>query len=698
MADRAAKLRRLETFRRKLPHISQTALHSVLDEVQRSGVPETHSRRSVYRAREEDAHQLTPYGPLHQDCHLDMLVGPPSPLRICHPLAFLWLVYTTCPAFARFIDARHAAAPSTAAHPWSLCLYTDEVTPGNPLTVAPSRKIQVVYWSLLEFGAEALCREDLWFLCTQKRSGIVNKAKGNLAQLVGTTVKSFFCCDAANVTEFGLTLPRPAGRDPLLLYIRMQVFVQDGSAHKFTWHCKGDGGTKFCLLCKNVFTEKSKLIDEDGTALLKCCVIKRRDLRLASSAELRFAVRRMEAHRGLDDPTTFIMRCQALGFVFHPYNMLSDPLLTSIIAPREQFMHDWMHCIFVGGVWNHIILLFMQEMTNIGIEPYQLFMDYLEKWRWPMRLKMRHVHEIFEPKRREGNNKAKYFKCTASEGFTVYNVIAHFVHSVFIGNAPDGICTNACYTYLALSDVIDCLTLANRGLVTSDALNTSVEKFLALVVDTWGNDYVVPKFHWLLHFGDHLDTFGTLISCFVHERKHRGVKRFATDVRNTRNLEASVLHECTAQHIALLRDESSGVCDFRVGLIHPTDAKKKVVDFLMLELNLSDMDVEKIQVAERSRFAPHSVCSSRDVALIQLDHNCQDVRAGEVWVNAEINSVPISVVSLWRLSCIDRAKGFAVWDCADEEVMVIPTDDIVETVIYTRTGESVRTLLPRNFC
>ena len=45
---------------------------------------------------------------------------------------------------------------------------------------------------------------------------------------------------------------------------------------------------------------------------------------------------------------------------------------------------------------------------------------------------------------------------------------------------------------------------------------------------------MIPKFHWLLHFPAWLKRFRTLISCFVRERKHKMVKRYANDMRNTR--------------------------------------------------------------------------------------------------------------------------------------------------------------------
>ena len=76
---RAGKLRRLENFRRRLPHISASALESVLNEVERSGVPDAHSRRDMREARNLEVEAPTPYGPLFHTSQLPAAGGGTSP-------------------------------------------------------------------------------------------------------------------------------------------------------------------------------------------------------------------------------------------------------------------------------------------------------------------------------------------------------------------------------------------------------------------------------------------------------------------------------------------------------------------------------------------------------------------------------------------------------------------------------------------
>ena len=50
----------------------------------------------------------------------------------------------------------------------------------------------------------------------------------------------------------------------------------------------------------------------------------------------------------------------------------------------------------------------------------------------------------------------------------------------------------------------------------------------------YNDELWMPKHHYSTHLGEQLRKFGMLASCFVHERKHKMVKRYANDMRNTR--------------------------------------------------------------------------------------------------------------------------------------------------------------------
>ena len=262
------------------------------------------------------------------------------------------------------------------------------------------------------------------------------------------------------------------------------------------------------------------------------------DLDIATSAEIVEAVRRVHARRLVDTPDLHARREKALGFSYMGYNLMVDPLLDGILQPAQQFMHDWMHCCFVSGVWSICLQLLLQALWHSGVrDAYASLQKYMKLWRWPRRLKASKLDELFTEGRRKKNNEAGKFKCQASEGLSLYGVIAVFLK--VYGTR----CASAVRAYKSLCDVIDCFYYASRGGVSPDQMQRCVHRFLDRYCEAFGADHMTPKFHWLLHFPFYLRHFGTLVSCYVHERKHRMLKRYCNDIRNTTVFEHSVLAE-----------------------------------------------------------------------------------------------------------------------------------------------------------
>ena len=124
-----------------------------------------------------------------------------------------------------------------------------------------------MYWSFIEFGVIALSHEESWWCVAIEYSTVVNSLGAGMSQVFNKIIKLFFSSDGLNLLENGINLP--VGPDGARLFATLGMFIQDGGAHKATWHCRGDGASKLCMLCKNLFTESSEICDEDGTHLLR---------------------------------------------------------------------------------------------------------------------------------------------------------------------------------------------------------------------------------------------------------------------------------------------------------------------------------------------------------------------------------------------------------------------------------------------
>ena len=119
---------------------------------------------------------------------------------------------------------------------------------------------------------------------------------------MGDIVDFFFGSHVFDFRTSGIMLHFPDGTH-VRLFATLSMFTQDGGAHKSMWHCKGDAGSKFCMLCRNLFAEKkSELVVEDGTDLLTCSAMRRTELDFATDAVVRGAVRRLAANHAIEPP------------------------------------------------------------------------------------------------------------------------------------------------------------------------------------------------------------------------------------------------------------------------------------------------------------------------------------------------------------------------------------------------------------
>ena len=654
MADRRnAKLQKLEQFRRNLPHISASALAAVLATAEKEGIPERHSRHDIRHARDNECNIATPFGPLIQELDLVSNTGGRIKLNVLHPLAVLWSAVYTCTAFRDLFLARLEEKPSTYETPWSLIIYSDEVTPGAALSHDNLRKVQTVYYSFLELGPNVLAREDAWFCALAARSKTVNRVSGKMSQVIGAILKLMFAANSFNLMLGGITLAIE-GHRPIRFWARMRIIIQDGAAHKETFHCKGDSGSKLCLLCKNVFTDKSNMVDEDGSELLRCNVIVDSELDLATDQDLRDAPRSLEARHATLPPGEFKKLEYVLGFVHQPHSLLLDRSLDTVLKPATHFMHDFMHCLFVTGVWNFVVYLLFESFIHQGRHGvYALFQGYVALWRWPSRITSTSyaLSEIFNARRVRAHRKAKHIKCQASDAMSLVLVLAYFVQNVLL---LTGLCNAECVAYLALADMIEFIISVPKGNVTPTLIRASVHKFLSLFVDAWGPEYLFPKMHWLLHFGTELQNFRVLLSCFVHERKHRMIKKYAEDACNTLVYERTILSEVLCHHFGQLRDNRT--FDFNIGLINPRPVSRAVYDFLVNALELNTIRIQEVFSAKESRFSELATCNTGDAVILELDNT---LCGGEVLAHLSVHTIPYI-----DRQCLDTYSfGPRCWRC-----------------------------------
>ena len=181
---------------------------------------------------------------------------------------------------------------------------------------------------------------------------------------------------------------------------------------------------------------------------------------------------------------------------------------------------------------------------------FPMVYDYVKTYCWPSRVggSGGSAAECVSAKRTQTRKNGMIkFKCSASEALSFYPVFAFFLGQVVMAV---GLEPAACASFMALCDVLDLLAAIPHGLVTAVMLQTAIQTHLELFKVAYGSNNMIPKHHFSLHLGQMLLQFGLLLCCFVQERRHKLVKRFANNLLNTsQNYERTLLAEITNLHL-----------------------------------------------------------------------------------------------------------------------------------------------------
>ena len=96
---------------------------------------------------------------------------------------------------------------------------------------------------------------------------------------------------------------------------------------------------------------------------------------------------------------------------YHPRSMLLDRDLDRVLPIADVYQHDWMHCLFVDGVYNVQLYLLLEAFLDDGCANiYELVRGYVAKWHWPSRFHAHRLSELFASHRKESSRKAQHIK------------------------------------------------------------------------------------------------------------------------------------------------------------------------------------------------------------------------------------------------------------------------------------------------
>ena len=501
--------------------MSSSALSNIVKDIQEHGLPELHQRKHMQQARDWRLNEHNAYGPLTETVSIMFKDGKKGEIMLVNIFSLLQALYGQNGGFTQLVNASLKKHPCSHSKPWQLIYYTDEIVPGNPLSAETSRKIQTAYISFKEFGAIALSKEEAWLVAFVRRSSHVMEMEAGMSQVTAVLMDYIFHHHACSPDVGGVML-RDGSGGHIKLWFKLGIMLQDGAAHKAVWGLKGDAASKFCVFCMNLLTEKSNIVDESNEHLLIAQSWDLSKVQQASNEDIHATAKRLEEKHLELNSIQFQLWQQAVGMNCNAHALLHWESLKGHVQPISQFLHDWMHCFLVSGIFNTVMHLLMTSLeANLPGNVYDVACKVVGLWVLPA---VRHdnLGKLFESKRKKANKQAGTFKCTASEALGLAPIFAYFLQSTVV---PQGLCKDECCAYFALVDILNLIQLVPLGIITGQVLDRSIQDFINLCIKAGWKPFMHTKFHWSLHFGQHLCKHKMLPSCFVQERKHKTIKR-----------------------------------------------------------------------------------------------------------------------------------------------------------------------------
>jgi len=325
--------------------------------------------------------------------------------------------------------------------------------------------------------------------------------------------------------------------------------------------------------------------------------------------------------------------------------------------PTMTLLYDWMHCIFVAGVFNRHMGQLLYFLSGLNIT-YQTIHTYMELYRWPKRVGSLTGKASFTGSRATSNAAARLFKCSASEGLSTIYVMAQYVRAG-VARSPDWLTRAHAMCFLMLFNIVFLIEASSRVHVDASLLEASVDTYLRLYLSLYGSKSMIIKFHWLHHFPVFLRRWGRLPSCFALERKHRIPKRYANNIRNTSSsFDASCLREVTCHHLNILRDvDFSGMILGRIG-------------------------------KTKARINTYEVVSNGDVVLFAYGD-------GGAIAAGVIVGFPTAVAANIRMwSLIEKEQYVSRWDARTPNQVLAGLTSIKAACIYALAGQVATVLHP----
>ena len=237
--------------------------------------------------------------------------------------------------------------------------------------------------------------------------------------------------------------------------------IADGGAHRAFFNIKGASAIRPCPICRNVLKKNHKAARRSRYAVdISCTNYKKFDY--CTDADYFANYDRLAAAHGVLGAGKFKALEQAMGLSYNPLSIIGLVALRHMMLPVSQIVLDWMHCFFVGGIFNHTVQKLMRVCKKVC--NFELLRTYIgSDWILPGYIRgLANLNGVFTDGREKAMFKSKGgMKGSASEMLTVYPMMRRFVESFVVGSAG-GSLDSGCAVFIAICDLIDTIMAAKK--------------------------------------------------------------------------------------------------------------------------------------------------------------------------------------------------------------------------------------------
>ena len=303
-----------------------------------------------------------------------------------------------------------------------------------------------------------------------------------------------------------------------------------------------------------------------------------------------------------------------VGFNYSPEGVLACKQLTDNMDLASAVCYDYMHIYLVSGLFHHEINLMMDRLAKVRIKG-DFFHSEMQRWTWPNFIgsKAAGAQYIFETKK---NKQDTDVKRSASEALSAYPVLRMLVNDL-LQSRPDfpSDVKESLKCFLSLCAVLDQLTLSARedGSRHANTLRRAIQVHLRGFLSVYGEDSFLPKAHMALHLPSMLEHHHFLIACFVHERRHKELKRFGNNQANTAaGTEKHLMKKMLLSHLdeLLLSDMVTPP-----GLCNGKPAAREVLQQFQQHCGLPFCS--ELLASSKAFYAPNRWASTGDVVILR---------------------------------------------------------------------------------